>query len=84
MDVQKTSFLVGWASTGGFAFSFAFFFPLITEVFGRLCIKAETTGYIQVFSPCRGLRSILYLQYADDTLMFCEASVRQVSRIKFC
>ena len=58
-------------------------FALVAEVFGCLCFKAKSVGFFKSFRLFHGDCSIPFLQYVDDTLVFCGASVDEVKGIAF-
>ena len=60
-------------------------FLLIMEVLSRILKKTEEGGFIQGFhvGPINstGIR-ISYLLFADDTILFCDASRKQILSIR--
>ena len=53
-------------------------FSLVAEVFGRMCNKAEIVGKICGFLLSRGVKSVPYLQYVDDIIVFYGTSYQEV------
>ncbi|KAL0413804.1 UNVERIFIED_CONTAM: hypothetical protein Sradi_1582100 [Sesamum radiatum] len=58
-----------------------YLFLLFTEAFSSLLQKAETEGRLCGIPVCRGAPSISHLLFADDTLIFSEASGESVHTI---
>ncbi|KAL0435721.1 UNVERIFIED_CONTAM: putative mitochondrial protein [Sesamum radiatum] len=52
-----------------------YLFLLCTECFSSLLQHAERMGRLRGVSICRGAPSISHLLFADDTLIFCRASL---------
>lgn len=48
-----------------------FLFIMVSEVLSKMVKKTEM-GYMSGFRVGRGEVSILHLQFADDTIIFCE------------
>ncbi|KAL0407261.1 UNVERIFIED_CONTAM: putative mitochondrial protein [Sesamum latifolium] len=51
-----------------------YLFLLCTESFSSLLQQAEQVGHLRGVKVCRGAPSISHLLFADDTLIFCQAS----------
>lgn len=54
---------------------------MVSEVLSRM-IKMVGMGYIEGFSMGSGRVTISHLQFADDTMIFCDADMRQVAYLR--
>ncbi|KAL0412615.1 UNVERIFIED_CONTAM: putative mitochondrial protein [Sesamum radiatum] len=61
---------------------FPYLFLLCTEAFSSLLHHAERVGLIRGVLVCRAAPAISHLLFADDTLIFCQASLDCVSTVK--
>ena len=59
-----------------------FLFVLMAEVLNRLLIKAEALGFFQGLKVGTGQVKITHLQFADDTLIFCDPRLEFLANIK--
>ncbi|KAL0359790.1 UNVERIFIED_CONTAM: putative mitochondrial protein [Sesamum angustifolium] len=59
-----------------------YLFLLCTEAFSSILQRAEADGRIRGVSICRGAPHISHLLFADDTLIFCQASLEGSRAIK--
>jgi len=57
-------------------------FVLVVEVLNRMLIRAEEVGLFKGVVMGREQVVVSHLQFADDTLIFCEADDRYVGNIK--
>ena len=53
-----------------------FLFVIVGEALSRMISKAEGSGLVHGFQPSQGTPMISHLQFADDTLNFCDAKKR--------
>lgn len=60
---------------------YLFLFIMVYEVLSRM-IKKARMGYIEGFSVGSGRVMISHLQFASDTMIFCDVDVRQVSYLR--
>ena len=58
-----------------------FLFLLCTEGLNRLIKNAELKGDIHGFSLCRRSSKLTYLLFADDSLLFCRATVEECANV---
>ena len=61
---------------------FPFLFLMADEVLNRLVDRAKELGFIKGASVGSSNFSLSHLQFADDTILFCEANVTEVTNIK--
>ncbi|KAL0434848.1 UNVERIFIED_CONTAM: putative mitochondrial protein [Sesamum radiatum] len=59
-----------------------YLFLLCTESFSSLLQQAERDGVLRGITVCRGAPSVSHLLFADDTLIFCQASHANVLTIQ--
>jgi len=59
-----------------------FLFIIMAEVLNRLLVKAEQTGFIHGLKVGESQVSLTHLQFADDTLLFCEPRLEYLRNIK--
>ncbi|GFS31963.1 hypothetical protein Acr_00g0020140 [Actinidia rufa] len=59
-----------------------FLFLMVAEALNRLMDRAKELGLIKGASVGQSNFSISYLQFADDTILFCEVDVTEVTNIK--
>ncbi|KAF5183887.1 Line-1 retrotransposable element orf2 protein [Thalictrum thalictroides] len=59
-----------------------FLFNLVMEALSRLVYKAMDLGFLHGFKPALSGPKVAMLQFADDTLFMCDASVSQVLVLK--
>ncbi|KAL0456758.1 UNVERIFIED_CONTAM: putative mitochondrial protein [Sesamum latifolium] len=59
-----------------------YLFLLCTESFSSLLVQAERVGRIQGVAVCWGAPAISHLLFADDTLIFCRASLECTQSIQ--
>ena len=57
------------------------FYVIVGEALGRMLSKAEDCNLIHGFKPSQNAPSVSHLQYADDTLLFCNADEDQKKKI---
>jgi len=60
----------------------AFLFVLMAEVMNRLLLRASSMGLFQGLQVGRQGVTITHLQFAEDTLLFCEAKEESLQNIK--
>ncbi|XP_058090382.1 uncharacterized protein LOC131236882 [Magnolia sinica] len=58
-----------------------YLFVVIMEAFSRMLDKGVEMGLVKGFSVDRFEFLISHLQYADDTLLFCEAEIQKVEHL---
>uniref|UniRef100_A0A803P323 Reverse transcriptase domain-containing protein n=1 Tax=Cannabis sativa TaxID=3483 RepID=A0A803P323_CANSA len=61
-----------------------FLFILGSEVLSRLLLQAEFNGRLTGFKVCPQSPSISHLMFADDTFLFCKASLEEIDVLKTC
>uniref|UniRef100_A0A803Q9A6 Reverse transcriptase domain-containing protein n=1 Tax=Cannabis sativa TaxID=3483 RepID=A0A803Q9A6_CANSA len=61
-----------------------YLFIMCNEILSRMLIKAENDGLMGGFRVSRQSPSISHLMYADDTFIFCEASLEKVLATQEC
>jgi len=59
-----------------------FLFVMMAEVLNRMLSKAAALGFFQGLCVGSGSTTITHLQFADDTLIFCEPNIEQLQNIK--
>ena len=59
-----------------------YLFLLVSEGLNGLIQQAVTAGHLRGFSLCRNGPQISHLFFADDTLLFCRAELREVQTIQ--
>ena len=59
-----------------------YLFLLVSEGLNGLIQQAVTAGHLRGFSLCRNGPRISHLFFADDTLLFCRAELREVQTIQ--
>ena len=59
-----------------------FLFVIVAEALSRMVAEAEKQNLIKGFRVNRTAPSISHLQFADDTLIFCEANEDQIRNVK--
>ena len=59
-----------------------FLFVLVAEVLNKLLMKAESIGLFRGLKVGRRGEIVTHLQFADDTLLFCEANEEYLRNIK--
>ena len=72
-------FLLLWLRALHKRSSFIASFSLVAEVFNYLCLKAESVGFFMRFHPFHAKCFVPLLRYVDDTLVFCRASLEEVT-----
>lgn len=60
----------------------SFLFTMVAEAFNGLMLKARESGIIKGLDVISGNIWISYLQFADDTLLFYEASMEELFGVK--
>lgn len=58
-------------------------FVIVAEAFNALMEKAKHQGLLKGFAVENADQEETHLQFADDTIAFCDASVTQVINLKF-
>ncbi len=59
-----------------------FLYLLVAEGLARMIERAISINLLRGVGPTEGTK-IVIIQYADDTIFFCEAKVRQVRNLRF-
>ena len=59
-----------------------FLFAIVAEVLSRMAVEAENQNLIRGFRVTGMTPPISHLQFADDTLIFCEANEDQIKNVK--
>lgn len=59
-----------------------FLFLLVAEILAKMLEKAKDEGLISGFQVSSNGESITHLQFADDTLLFVDASLEEVQQLK--
>ena len=57
-------------------------FVLVTEAFNILIKRAKLHRMITGFSTSTSIHEVAHLQFADDTVIFCDASIEQLDAMK--
>ena len=59
-----------------------FLFVIVAATLGRMVNKAATEGLLGGYKAADAIPLVSHLQYADDTLIFCEADEDQIRNVK--
>lgn len=80
MGPQKVSSLPTWVFIRD-----THFLPssvIVGEALSKMISKAEGSGLVQEFQLSQGTPMISHLQFADDTLNFCDAKKEDIMNVK--
>lgn len=72
--------ILGWDMLGRFVVPKSFYLCIegLSTTLNATCME----GYLHGNGICRGAPPILHLLFADDCLLFCNASVKECTRLK--